>query len=309
MFKKKIKNRQNADVKGKSNVAGFFKSNSTQFIAGFIILIVALYTAVAVVSSLYSGGADQSKVDGLSLFDPGDIDGIKNCMGLRGAILSNILMTDTFGISSLFMLVFLMLVGLRLMKAVYMNLLKIFIICSSLTVWSSLALSYFIGDFFNDTAIYIGGKHGLALSGMLCGNFGSLGTFMLILLSFILIMAFISSQTIPFIQKLFRYKPKIRLPEKKPIKTRETMPNEDTIIYTPPATGKPESKKPAEIHNNDNTDDGEVIIADGDDEDITNTGRVAITPSTTVYEPKLPISPISDDNEKDAEKLLAEMGP
>ncbi|MDR0686575.1 MAG: DNA translocase FtsK, partial [Dysgonamonadaceae bacterium] len=124
-----------------------------------------------------------------------------------------------------------------------------------------------------------------------------------------LIMAFISSQTIPFIQKLFRYKPKIRLPEKKPIKTRETMTNEYTIIYTPPATGKSESKKPAEIHDNNSKDDGEVIIAGGDDEDIPNTGRVAITPSVTIYEPKLPISPISDDNEKDAEKLLAEMGP
>ncbi|MDR1561753.1 MAG: DNA translocase FtsK [Dysgonamonadaceae bacterium] len=287
MFKKKSKSRQNAATNSQPGILRFVKSDKTHFITGLIIVIVSIAIAVSVISFLYTGGADQSKVEGLSFFHSGEkITGIKNLMGLRGAILSNILISGTFGISSLFMLAFLICTGLWLMNVKTVNLLKCFIINAALTVWTSLAFSYFFSGLFNETAIYIGGKHGLALSDMLCGNFGSLGTFLFILLTFIIIMVFITSRTILFVQRLFRYKFKVRFPERK----KDEKPDKKPVIPTPQVT-EPEP---------------EVVIV-GEPEDDEKYPDLVI-PSIPPVTPSKPAPP-NDSDEKDAEDLLAELGP
>lgn len=207
MGKRKVVEKQKDNTRSSSKFKYFFKSEATQFIFGLIILMFSVYAIIAMISFFFTGAADQSKVEGLSLFHWGKVSGIENWTGTRGAILSNILMNEWFGVSTIFLLLFVSFIGLRLMKAKYVNLLKKFIVYSILTVWSSVALSFFFGRFFKETAIYIGGKHGFVLSDLLINNFGALGTLLIIVIFFIIIMTFLNARTIPFMRKLFKLKP------------------------------------------------------------------------------------------------------
>ncbi len=182
----------------------FFKSEVTHFIVGLIILMIALFSTLSMVSFFFTGAADQSKVEGLSIFHLGTIKNIQNWTGTRGACLSNVLMNNWFGISTFFIVAWLFMIGFRLMRAKYFPLLKSFIFCSVSMIWCSVALSFLFGFLFKDTAVYIGGKHGFIISNLLSDNLGTFGTFLLILVTFIIMMIFISPATIPFVRKIFK---------------------------------------------------------------------------------------------------------
>ncbi len=189
-----------------SKIKQFFTSEVTHFITGLFILIFTVYTTLSLVSFFFTGAADQSKVEGLSIFHSGRISGIENWTGTRGACLSNVLMNEWFGVSTFLILLFFAFLGLRLMKVKYFNLLKNFILCSVGMIWMSVALSFFLGGFFKDTAVYIGGKHGYILSDILVENLGYPGAFFAILIIFVIIMVFVSAQTVPVLRKLFSVK-------------------------------------------------------------------------------------------------------
>ncbi|MDR1339012.1 MAG: DNA translocase FtsK 4TM domain-containing protein, partial [Prevotellaceae bacterium] len=160
----------------------FISSNVTHYIAGLIILIVGVYAIISVVSFLFTGAADQSKIEGLSLFHRGTVEGVENWTGMRGAILSHRLINDGFGFPTVFLLLFVVFVALQLMKAKRFRLVRSFIICALMTVWTSVALSFFIGRFLEGSIFYVGGKTGRFISDILIHNFGYLGSALLIVL-------------------------------------------------------------------------------------------------------------------------------
>lgn len=188
----------------------FFKSEVTQFIAGLVVLMFTVYCGLAMISFFFSGAADQSKVEGLSVFHPGQVPGIENWTGTRGACISNLLMNEWFGVSTFFMLFFLASIGLKLMRVKKIKLFRRFVFSTLAMIWTSVALSFFLGYFFRDTAIYIGGKHGFIISDILINNLGIPGALILILTLLVVIMIFVSAHTIPFMRRLFniKYKPK-----------------------------------------------------------------------------------------------------
>jgi S-DNA-T family DNA segregation ATPase FtsK/SpoIIIE len=268
----------------------FFTSDVTHFITGLIILMFTVYAGIAILSFFFTGAADQSKIEGLSFFYWGKVSGVQNWTGTRGAILSNILMNEGYGISTLFLLVFMAFVSLRLMKAKYVNLIKQFILCSVLAIWTSLALSFFLGSFFRDTVLYIGGKQGFFLSDLMINNFGIPGTFLIIVVTFIVVMTFVSSQTVPFIRRFFKLKPKVtKEPKEKPV---------TPIVETPPVYVD------LPIVVDTPSDDDFVVIkpTDGDDE---------FVPQDTSSPSKETVSPITkgtEDEEKEYEDILNEQG-
>lgn len=183
---------------GRPRWVEFLKSNTTHYIAGLIVFAFAFYAMLSLVSFFFTGAADQSKLEsGLP------IEHVDNWTGIGGAKLSNTLMNNCFGLSSFFLLVFLAILGIRLMKVRYFNLLKNFITLSILTIWTSVALSFFFGWYFKDTAIYIGGKHGLYLSDLLINWVGIPGAFLIIVIVFIFVMILITPRTTTWINELF----------------------------------------------------------------------------------------------------------
>jgi S-DNA-T family DNA segregation ATPase FtsK/SpoIIIE len=291
-----------------SEIKHFFKSDATHFVLGLIFLMFSVYAVIAIISFFFSGDADQSRIEGLSLFHWGRVGGIENWTGTRGAILSNILLNEGFGIATIFLLFFVLFIGLRLMKAKYVNLLKYFIICSVLTIWTSLAMSFFFGNFFKDTTIYIGGKHGLALSKIMILNLGIPGTFLVILLVFIFIMIFASAKTIPFVRKLFSSSLKIKKTKPEIIDT-QSIEQKDTdffnVIPKPDIRKRPEeptvSKEPKKPVDDS---DFEIIIPKADEQEIP-----VISNHSRKEEEIRPVSNVSFDyGDEEANNLLKELG-
>lgn len=280
MTKRKTSEKQNDDTSLLSDLKQFFASNATHFGIGAIIFLFSIYASIGMLSFLFTGAADQSKIEGLSLFHWGDIEGIANWTGKRGAILSDILMNKGFGISTFFLLLFLIFVGLRLMKAKYVSLIRYFIVCSILTIWTSVTVSFLFGGFFKNTAYFIGGTHGFVLSELMKDNFGIPGTLMIIIIVFILFLIIISSRTIIYIQNFFKWRPKDittgksgqKPPEKggtkppsvsPPISTISTDPDIDFEVTFAKPDDDPKEPASTDIPQDDNT----FVIIRPEDED------------------------------------------
>ncbi|MDR0833100.1 MAG: DNA translocase FtsK [Candidatus Symbiothrix sp.] len=185
-----------------SKLQAFFKSSATHYISGLCIGMFALFACLSMISFFFTGADDQSLVEGKSLFYFGRIAGIHNWMGTRGALLSNILMNKWFGVSNIFLLAFLIFLALRLMKARYFHLFRNFVICTVLTIWTSVALSFFFRGLLGDTFFSIGGAHGDFMSRWLVENLGKIGAFFIILLTLVITLTVISPKTIPFLISL-----------------------------------------------------------------------------------------------------------
>jgi len=226
MIKKKSLEKKNGSSSRFSGLRQLLRSNATHFVLGLVIFVISIYVSIALFSFFFTGAADQSKIEGKSIFYLGSVEGIGNWTGLRGAILSEWLMNKGFGVSTFFILLFFIFVGLRLMKAKYVNLIRYFIICSMLTIWTSVTSSFFSG-LFKGTIINIGGKHGTVLSEYIVKNFGVPGTILIIIVSLVIILMIISSHTIPFIQKLFgrKAKEKKEEPKEKPKEKKSFLKN------------------------------------------------------------------------------------
>jgi S-DNA-T family DNA segregation ATPase FtsK/SpoIIIE len=204
MAHRKPSGKQNGRASRPFNWKHFLASNATHFIIGLIIFVASIYVSIAMLSFFFTGADDQSKIDGISFFHWGRISGITNWTGMRGAILSNWLINNGFGVSTFFLLLFFVFVGLRLMKAKYVSLIRYFIVCSLLTIWTSVTLSLLLHNFFKGTVINIGGNPGYYISELMKNNFGILGTFFIIIVVLIVILVILSSRTIPFLQNLLK---------------------------------------------------------------------------------------------------------
>lgn len=250
----------------------FVRSSSTHYFIGVIMLAFALYAGLAMVSFFFTGAADQSRVEGIAQVESAD-----NWTGARGAVLSNYLMNEWFGISTFFLLIFLALAGLRLMKAKYYPLMRGFVVFSLLTIWTSAALSFFLGWAFKDSAVYIGGKHGLIVSDWLTNQLGLPGAFLVLLILAILILILITPKTIPYLSRLqanpkwgrfFKRKPRADKPKRERNKKKEAdLPIIDEEEFIPEETKttilvvEDDNKRESFTEKSKADDSFEVIIA------------------------------------------------
>jgi len=295
-----------------SSLKEFCKSNATHFSIGFLIFFSSIYAVLAMVSFLFTGAIDQSKIEGVSILQWKSIV-VSNWAGMRGAILSSWLMNQGFGVSTLFLLLFLIFVGLRLMKANYVNLIRYFIIFSILTIWTSVTLSFLFGDFFKDSAYYIGGAHGDHLSALLVKNFGVMGAILFILVVLIFILIMISSRTVPFLQNIFKWKPRKEKTEKeKKTDNKEKEDSKPAVVesvkmekpaFERKAPPPPPEKQEPKIKRSEPNPDIEfhVNVPNPEEEELPPPPVVADPPRVT---PEITL-PKKDDNDYDA---LSELG-
>lgn len=257
------------------------KNERIKAITGLILLLLAVYIGLALISFLIIGGADQSKIENLStreLFDRGS--GIQNWCGAIGALLSNWLINQTFGVGTLFVPVFIGGVGLRLIRPFQMGLPRLFFICFVSMMWVSLFSAVMLKWFYEDTFIYLGGRMGYDLGELMIATIGLLGTVITIIALFFIISILINIGVIGLIGRLFK-KPdlskfKSAPPSSSSVETAPTtsMSGESTIANNGPVT--PVGK---EI---------EWIISRGDDNEAAETAQ-PISGHTTPPEKSLPV--------------------
>lgn len=204
-MKKKTDNKPNEGKLGiPDKVVTAIKGETIHFIIGLLCVIFGVYMLLAFSSFFFTGGNDQSI---LSHPGPGELletgNRIQNYAGARGAQLSQFLINDCFGISAYFIIIFLVVAGMKLMKAYEFKLWKWFIACTTLMVWFSITLGFAFGGTCEDSFLYPGGLHGYNVSQWICSQIGASGLILTLLVTGIFIGVFFTKGTINVVRKAF----------------------------------------------------------------------------------------------------------
>ena len=117
--------------------------------------------------------------------------------------MASYLINDCFGISSFFILVFLAVAGLKLMRVRVVRLWKWFIGCSLLLVWFSVFFGFAFVEQYKDSFLYLGGMHGYNVSNWLVSQVGVPGVWMILLVTAICFLIYLSARTVIWLRRLF----------------------------------------------------------------------------------------------------------
>ncbi len=205
MAKKKriIKKRKttNRSKSKKNSLINFFKSERTHFLFGVVISFIGLFIFLSMISFLFTGGADQSKVMNKTFFELVNDKtlSVENWTGAGGAFIAETMINNWFGIFSVLLPLFIMLMGLRWMKVWQGSLTKSFIFVALGIIFGSISIA-FISKLFPLSFIVWGGKHGHFLENILQNSIGWPGIVLLITLFAIVLVVFFKKSSMFKIQ-------------------------------------------------------------------------------------------------------------
>ena len=203
------------EIKWIQDVRATMKNETVQFVAGLLCVMVALYMILAFSSFVLNGGVDQSALEQQSVTEAlanAATDEVANATGRSGAHIAQTLINGCFGLSAYCISIFMLVLGLNLMRTYRFNLKHWGICCATILVWGSLFLSITVDRWFSDSGIYWGGYHGHNVAEWLNGQFGLPGIIILLTVIAILFCMYLTNNTIEFVRKLLH--PKSLLPGK-----------------------------------------------------------------------------------------------
>ena len=178
------------------------KSETTGFVIGLLFVIFGVYLLLAFSSFFFTGGNDQSI---LSHPNPSELletsNRIQNYAGARGAQLAQYLINDCFGFSAYCIIIFLVVAGMKLMKAYEFRIRYWFLGCATVMVWLSITLGFAFGGLLEDSYIYPGGLHGYNVSLWIRSQIGALGLILVLLATAILFGVALTRQTMGVVRK------------------------------------------------------------------------------------------------------------
>ena len=206
-----------------------FHNERLNFILGILIASVAIFLGLAFVSYLSTGAVDQSMIENPQ---EGEIlnqhhEFINTC-GSLGAYASWYFIKRCFGLAAFLIPLFLLLLGLHLVRAYRLNLLKWFFSLMLLMIWGSIALSLLLAPLFTDACYSPGGDHGLYVCQYLGNLVGTPGLTAILGLTAIAFLTYLSAETIFIIRKLLNPS---KFVDKIKFKITNNDPNEQTDSY------------------------------------------------------------------------------
>ena len=184
--------------------AHYIINDKTGFVLGIVLLCLALYVLVAFISYFSTGEADQSLVTTLR---PGEIENstkvFQNSCGSVGALLSYFLIARCFGIPAFIIPLYIILCGVRMIKAYEkINLWKWFFGMALIMVWSSITFAKFLTPLMGDNIFNPGGDHGAFVVEYVENIIGSPGLIAILAITMIAFLTYLTSETITVIKKL-----------------------------------------------------------------------------------------------------------
>ena len=184
----------------REQVGNYAQADNLVFIAGICVLCVSIYLIISFVSNIFTGRIDQSYVQ------YGVISHAANYGGKLGAILSNYFMDTCFGIFSLLIPIFTLLVGIKWVAGYHIRLWKWFLNFSIIMIWGSVFLSL-ITDVLPCKAINffsfrLGGGHGDYVKNFLANNLGSLGAWIVVLATAVFYLMYLTSETVTVVRRM-----------------------------------------------------------------------------------------------------------
>lgn len=180
-----------------------FSNEKTDFILGLLLMAMAIYVIIAMISYFSTGQADQSLLESLRPGEWMNSDKVfTNYCGSIGAIIAHFLITVNFGLSAFMIPAFAILVALKLIKAYQkINLWKWFLSTMLIMIWCSVTFAKFLTPLMGDQVFNPGGNHGLFCVQRLEGIIGFPGLTALLLIVAIAFLTYLSAETIEVIRK------------------------------------------------------------------------------------------------------------
>lgn len=184
--------------------AHYIINDKTGFVLGIVLICLALYILVAFISYFSTGEADQSLVTALR---PGEIENtakvFQNSCGSVGALLSYFLISRCFGIPAFIIPLYIILCGVKMIKAYEkINLWKWFFGMALVMVWSSITFAKFLTPLMSENIFNPGGDHGRFVVEYIENIIGAPGLLAVLAITMIAFLTYLTSETITVIKKL-----------------------------------------------------------------------------------------------------------
>ena len=186
-----------------SRIKDIFQDEKFNFVIGLLLVVIAIYLTLAFVSYLSTGAADQSLIEAPR---EGEIlnehHEFANTCGSLGAYASWYFIKRCFGLPAFLIPLFILLLGIHLIRAYRVNLLKWFLALMVLMIWASVTLAKFLSPFFSEACYSPGGDHGIYICQYIENFVGAPGLAAILGLTAIAFLTYISAETIYVIRKL-----------------------------------------------------------------------------------------------------------
>lgn len=251
--------------KSKNSFAAFLQSERFHFILGIVIAFGGIYMLISLISFFFTGAADQSYIINRTFYSliTDDTIKIQNWGDTLGAVLSENLINNGFGIFALLIPVFIIYLGLKVIKVIEYPFFKAFFLTAYGLICGSIASEFILGKLFPSHRITWGGAHGHQIEQLLENSIGIPGLILLIILFLIVFIVLLRKSSMYKIQDtLIKNKSRFSRENNEPDVLEEEF-NEEIAEETPkvPFWKKIFAKKTASSENADEelpTDEQEV---------------------------------------------------
>lgn len=178
----------------------YTQADNLRFVVGICVLCISVYLIISFVSNIFTGRIDQSYVLN------GELTHAANYGGKLGAYLSNYFMDTCFGVFSILIPIFTLLVGIKLVGNYHIRLWKWFLNFSIIMIWSSVFLSL-VTDLLpqkviNFFSFRLGGGHGDYVKNFLASNLGNFGAWIVVLASAVFYLMYLTSETVNVVRRM-----------------------------------------------------------------------------------------------------------
>lgn len=191
-----------------SSIMQFLRNERVQFIIGVLVSFAGIYAFLSIVSFLFTGAVDQTIVNNIPYNEyiahktpESNVQSIENWTGAAGAYISEMLVNNWFGLFSMLIPVFIILVGLRIMKVSRLSNIKVFLLTAFGLIAGSITEAFALGFLFPMSHINWGGTHGSQIESLLRASIGLPGTILLIALFVLITVVLMKKSSIYKIQE------------------------------------------------------------------------------------------------------------
>lgn len=258
----------------------FLCSSRFRLIAGIVLLFAALLLLISYISFFFTGANDFSIIEQAADRRAMRL-GIRNALGLPGALISDWLINDTFGIMSILLIAALATYAVWLLHEFPLRGWRVFAIAAFGLLWGSVTLGFAQQITGIDTFFRWGGAHGQAVSAWATSYIQPLGLLLVLLVTLVIFLIVIDRHFIEHCQRFGNWCKGL-------FRKKETASEEDLQPV------QPEEDTPIEITTDDNKskEEGFVIDLTPDNEDTpsaeerTEYNEIRITIENTIPEPE-----------------------
>lgn len=190
------------------SIGQFFKNERVQFILGVLVAFAGIYSLLSIFSFFFTGASDQTIVNNIPYKEYIALNTaettnqvIENWTGAAGAYVSENLVNNWFGVFSMFIPLFIILLGLRIMKVSKLSTSKVFFLTAFGLIAGSITEAFILGNLLPMSHINWGGAHGAQIENTLRASIGLPGLLLLITLFIVIAVVIVKKSSMYKIQE------------------------------------------------------------------------------------------------------------